>query len=196
MISNTKEQCSECGIEVSSFDGVNLTAVGSSRFLCSKCYNESISEKFGLNFDHISFHPMILTDRDGIDHTFHFQTHLFGDKVNIQALEIKEDEPKGYEFSQHGDAKDDLFGLFARLVERLRRELDRKHIEQSDLLRYQITNQNIVRGHISWDDETDGETPCLIIDGKELSWQEFGRMLMTYEGFHFKIDIFEGSEER
>jgi len=191
-----KKHCSECGTEVSSYDGVYLSTGDTSRFLCSKCYNETISEAIGLNFDHLSFHPIMLTDRDGVDHTFHFQTRLFGDKVNIQALEIKDDEPKGYEFSEHGDVEDDLFGLFTKLVDRLRRELERKHIEPSDLSRYRITNQDIVRGHITWDDETDGEVPCLIIDGKELSWHEFGRMLMTYEGFHFKLEIFEGNEER
>jgi hypothetical protein len=35
-----------------------------------------------------------------------------------------------------------------------------------------------------------------VIDGKELSWHEFGRMLMTYEGLHYKLEIFEGSEEK
>lgn len=191
-----KTRCSDCGTEVSTYDGVYLSTGDASRFLCSKCYNESISEAIGLNFDHLSFHPIILTDRDGADHTFHFQTRLFGDKVNIQALEIKAGGPKGYEFSEHGDAEDDLFRLFAKLVECMRRELGRKHIEPGDLTRYSITNQDIVRGHITWDDDTDGEVPCLVIDGKELSWHEFGRMLMTYEGFHFKLEIFEGTEER
>lgn len=191
-----KKRCSDCGTEVSTYDGVYLSTGDTSRFLCSKCYNESISEATGLNFDHLSFNPIVLTDSDGVNHTFHFQTHLFGDKVKIQALEIKEGDPKGYEFSAYGDAEDDLFDLFAKLVDRLRRELERKHIEPSDLARYRITNEDIVRGHIVWDDETDGQVPCLIIDGKELSWYEFGRMLMTYEGFHFKLEIFEANEEK
>jgi hypothetical protein len=191
-----KKRCCDCETEVSNYDGVYLSTGDTSRFLCSKCYNKSISEAIGLNFDHLSFHPILLTDKDGTDHTFHFQTHLFGDKVNIQALEIKECEPKGYEFSVHGEAEDDLFDLFAKLVDRLHRELERKHIEPSDLTRYKITNEDIVRGHITWDDETDGLVPCIIIDGTELSWHEFGRMLMTYEGFHFKLEIFEGNEER
>jgi len=42
----------------------------------------------------------------------------------------------------------------------------------------------------------DGRVPCLVIDGKELSWKEFGRMLMTYEGLHFKLEIFERFDER
>jgi len=53
-----------------------------------------------------------------------------------------------------------------------------------------------VRGQITWDDNEDGRVPCLVIDGRELSWEEFGRMLMTYEGFNFKLEIFEGFEER
>ena len=144
----------------------------------------------------MSFHPITLKDRDGEDHTFHFQTRLFGDNVNIQALEIKEGAPKGYEFSEYGYAEDDLLGLFTRLVNRLRRELERTHIEPCDLLGYRITDQSIVRGHITWDDKTDGEVPCLIIDGKELSWHQLGRMLMTYEGFDFKLEIFDGTEDR
>lgn len=190
------ETCSECGTEVSSYDGVYLSYGDKSRFLCSKCYNEYISKSIGLNFDHLSFHPIVMTDKDGQDHTFHFRTKLFGDKVNIQAFEIQEDEPEGYEFSIDGDAEDDLFDLFAKLVARLRRELERKHIETNELNRYTITNEDIVRGRITWDDETHGEVPCLIIDGKKLSWYDFGKMLMTYEGSHFKFEIFEGSEEK
>ena len=40
-----------------------------------------------------------------------------------------------------------------------------------------------------------GHPPLIVIDGKELRWDEFGRMLMTYEGFHFKLEIFDRSEE-
>jgi hypothetical protein len=116
--------------------------------------------------------------------------------VHIQALEIRNSEPKGYEFSVYGAAEDDLFALFASLVERMRRGLEQRHIEPGDLTRYRITDEGIVCGHITWDDDTDGEFPCLVIDGKELSWREFGRMLMTYEGFHFKLEVFEGAEQR
>jgi len=43
--------------------------------------------------------------------------------MTIQALEIQDDEPEGYEFSVCDDAEDDLFALFAKLVERMRRDL-------------------------------------------------------------------------
>jgi hypothetical protein len=36
----------------------------------------------------------------------------------------------------------------------------------------------------------------LVIDGKEIEWIEFGKMLSTYEGFNFKLDIFDKTEEK
>ena len=63
---------------------------------------------------------------------------------------------------------------------------------------WQISNDDIVRARISSDLESDdfyGHPPLIVIDGKEIRWDEFGRMLMTYEGFHFKLEIFDRNEE-
>jgi hypothetical protein len=216
---------------VSTYDGVYPVNIGKSRllylntdkspFLCLRCYNKSIAEVIGLDFDHVSFDPITLVDKEGKNHTFRFQTRLFGFDVHIQAREFRNDVPKGYVFSIHGNAEDDQFELFSKLVEHMRRAMERQHIvsiDSSDLFavlyernhpaielkdikisgmsRYDITDKGIVRGHIAWDNGTDAEVPCLVIDGKELSWNEFGRMLMMYEGLHFKLEIFDGSEER
>jgi len=37
--------------------------------------------------------------------------------------------------------------------------------------------------------------PLLVIDGREVSWEEFGRMLMTFEGWQFRMEIGDPSEE-
>ncbi len=36
----------------------------------------------------------------------------------------------------------------------------------------------------------------LVIDGRDVSWEEFGRMLMTFEGFQFKLEIVDKSSWR
>jgi hypothetical protein len=191
-----QNRCEACGAATADYEGVNFSRREERRFLCNRCFNEAIAKDSGVDFHHLSFDPITLKDRNNKNHTFHFQTRLLGDHVTIEALEIQKDKPKGHEFSISGGAEDDLFALFAKLVARIRRELQRKHIERGDLTRYQITGGDTLRGRITWDDDTNGEVPCLVIDGKELSWHEVGRMLMTYEGFHFKLEIFEGSEER
>ena len=53
----------------------------------------------------------------------------------------------------------------------------------------------IVRGRIEWDDAKDGRVPLLNIDGREITWEEFGRMLMSFEGGQFKLEIRDKSEE-
>jgi ECF sigma factor len=50
-------------------------------------------------------------------------------------------------------------------------------------------------GRIEWDDDHDGRLPMLIIDGREVTWEDFGRMLMSFEGFHFELNIRDKSEE-
>ena len=60
----------------------------------------------------------------------------------------------------------------------------------------QICDGGIVRGKIGRDDESDGRVPRLMIDGKQVSREEFGRMLRTHEGWNFKMEIFDRSEMR
>jgi len=42
---------------------------------------------------------------------------------------------------------------------------------------------------IEWDDAHDGRVPILIIDGREITWNEFRRMLMSFEGCQFKLTV-------
>ena len=151
------------------------------------------------DFEHVELDPVILKDPEGVDHKFHFTVRHLGDRVAIEAFEIKEGQKGGYEFSHIGDLDEEIFNLFAKLVERILMGLHRKHIEWSDITKsWQITEDDIVLGTITCDLESDddyGHPPLIVIDGKEISWKDFGRMLMTYEGFNFKLEIFDRSDE-
>ena len=52
-----------------------------------------------------------------------------------------------------------------------------------------------MRGRIDWDDGEDGQVPLVVIDGREIAWDDFGRMLMTFEGWQFKLEIFDRGNE-
>ena len=45
------------------------------------------------------------------------------------------------------------------------------------------------------DRDYDGRAPLLIIDGREVTWDEFGRMLMSFEGWQFNLNLVDKSEE-
>jgi hypothetical protein len=162
--------------------------------LCSHCCNAEIARAGGLeHFDNVRFDPVVMTDGAGQAHTFHFRVRLLGEKVALDAFEIMDDLPAGYPFQMLGDVEDDLLALLGRLIERIRRRLSVRDLEQTDL-GLQIAGQS-VRGHIGWDDDTDGLLPLLVIDGQEVSWEQFGRMLMSFEGWQFRLEIRDRSKD-
>jgi hypothetical protein len=192
-----KEKCEICGHLVPGYNTVYLSSQGKSTLVCLKCYNQKISDSTGFDFEHIEFQPIFIPDVDGLEHKFHFITRHLGNRTSIEAFEIKDGHPGGYEFSIIGDIEEELFELFGKLFERMRKALNRKHIYWDEATRnWQITAGDLVRGKIDCDlDSPDYERlPLIIIDGKEISWSEFGRMLMTYEGFNFKLEIFDRSD--
>ena len=117
----SKEECTVCQSQVSSWDDVWLGDGKGHRFLCSRCYNESIAALVGLDYEHVNFEPASVQDLDGVTHTFVFRIHLIGDRI---AIEAHEDGPQdGYEFLVVEDAEQDLFITFGKLFERSRRDV-------------------------------------------------------------------------
>lgn len=188
-------RCSACGEPVPSYDlFICGSSEGPDRNLCSQCYNREMAELDGLEgFESTRLAPMSLSDCDGNCHEFVFRTHLFGPGVSLAAFELRDGEPAGHEFWIHGDPEEDLLELLARLIDKIRRALSLKHLEKgrSGL---EIADRT-VRGRIARDRAEEGRVPALVIDGKDITWEDFGRMLMTFEGFQFKLEICDKSEE-
>ena len=137
---------------------------------------------------------MEIADCDGVVHCFHFSTRLFGRGVSLDAFELENGHPAGYKFQIIDDPETDPLEMLAKLIAKIRRALAVKHLAPGGL-GTQISDQNTVRGRIAWDDEHEGQVPMLVIDGKPITWDALGRMLMTYEGFQFKLEIRDKSEE-
>jgi len=134
------------------------------------------------------------TDSGGKPHEFHFRMFMFETGVALDAFELREGNPAGYQFQVNAEPEEDQLALLGRLIEKLRRALAVKHIADSEH-GLQITKPLVVRGLIDWDSEQGGSTPLLVIDGREISWDEFGRMISGFEGFQFKLEIRDKSEE-
>ena len=164
------------------------------RKLCTLCYNAVVAKLSGLDdFETVRLELVRITDCSGESHQFHFQTRLLGDIVSLDAFELREGNRAGYRFQMVGDPEGDLFALLGRLIQKIRRTLSLKYITD-DRNGLQIANQT-ARGRIEWDDSEDGRVPLVVVDGREISWKDFGRMLMTFEGWQFKLEILDPSEE-
>jgi hypothetical protein len=195
-IRNQQTRCDTCTRITPSYDTISYGSIeGGSRHLCSQCFNKEVAEMDGLTgFENAKFEPVRLVDSTGEVHEFHFRTYLFGTGVSLDAFELRDGHPSGYRFQIIGDPEGDLLVLLGRLIEKMRRALSTKHLTH-DEHGLQISDEQIVRGRFGWDDTRDGRVPLLIIDGREIDWDEFGRMLMTYEGWQFKLIIADKSEE-
>ncbi|TMA62120.1 MAG: hypothetical protein E6J69_19460 [Deltaproteobacteria bacterium] len=192
------ERCEDCGHQVPTYDTIHLTLSAKQSRICTRCFNALIAKRVGVDFEHPNFAPIVLEDAAGTTHEFHFRTRHGGDHVAVEAFEIADHQAGGYEFQVLGDPSDDPIRIFQQLFERMRRALGRKHIEENEH-GPQIAKSAegwVVRGQIEWDDEEQGRVPRLVIDGKGYSWEQIGRMLMSFEGFRLKMETYDRSEER
>jgi hypothetical protein len=187
--------CEACGTAVPAYDVVNYGSIEQGyRELCNRCFNAEVASALGLErFENVRLHPVVMTDCAGDRHEFHFRMRLLGSMAALDAFELKAGAPGGYQFQMVGKPDDEPLSLLGRLIERMRRSLSIKHLVRSEH-GTQIADQ-MVCGRIEWDESEDGRVPLLVIDGREVSWDELGRMLMSFEGWQFRIAICDRSEE-
>ena len=189
-------RCATCGQVTPDHDIVNYGSIEDGyRELCNQCLNAEVAKSDGLDkFEHVRFEPVELADCTGEAHVFHFRTRLFGPGVSLDAFELRDGHPAGYEFQIIGDPQEDQLALLGRLIEKIRRALSVKHLKDGEL-GLQIADRLAVQGRIEWDAAEDGRVPLLVVDGREITWKEFGRMMLTCEGWQFRLEIRDKSEE-
>ena len=156
-----------------------------------------MADCLNIDFETITFDDIDLEDGNGVKHRFSFYTHIAGDNVGMEAIEQKDDESQGYQFYVISDVEEDLLILYKKLYERMKRGLSQKHLEESDNNPYRFTDRDTVRGYVAYDpNKGEDDIPMVVIDGKEITWLEFGKMVSSYEGFNFKLEIFDKTEEK
>jgi hypothetical protein len=193
--------CDACGQVTAHHNIVYCKTEGRDyRPLCNRCVNAEVAHWSGLEtFDDIKFQPVVLSDVRGEQHTFHFRTHLFGTGVALDAFELRDGDPFGYRFQVIGDPDADLLALLGRLIEKIRRGISVKYIEETEHGPQIVDSpgaKTSIQGMIDCDlDCLNDRVPRLVIDGRDITWAELGHMLMTFEGWQFKLEIFDKADE-
>jgi hypothetical protein len=190
--SANQTRCATCGQVTRDYDIVNCGSIEDGyRQLCNQCFNAEVANSDGLDkFEHVRFDPVEIADCTGEAHVFHFRTRLFGPGVALDAFELRDGHPGGYQFQIIGDPHEELLVLLGRLIAKVRRAVSIKHVKDGEL-GLQIADHLVVQGRI----ESDARVPLLVVDGRNITWEEFGRMMLTCEGWQFRLDIRDKSEE-
>jgi hypothetical protein len=96
-------RCDTCGRAIAGFESVHYGSIeGGYRDLCNRCFNEEVAAAGEIEFSHVQFEPIELADAPGTTHRFHFEVHLLGDKVSLEAFELVDGAPGGYQFQVLG----------------------------------------------------------------------------------------------
>lgn len=188
--------CDACRQPTLAHDVVNYGSMeGGYRQLCSRCFNEATASRLGLQgFEHMVFEPVRMVDGRGAGHEFQFRTRLFGPGVAIDAFELRDGGPAGYRFQVIGEPDNDPLELLGRLIGKMRRALAFTHLDDTDH-GPQVNDRLILRGIVDSDPDEDHRVPRVVVDGREISWDELGRMVAAFEGWQFKLEFRDLSEE-
>jgi hypothetical protein len=188
--------CEACQSPTAPYDIVHYGSNGTGyRQLCTRCLNADIADRLGLDdFQNARLEPVRMIDVVGKAHEFHFRVRLFGGGVAVDAFELADGQPGGYQFQVIGDPEEELLALLGRLIEKMRRALAVRHLEESSL-GPQVNDGNVVRGLVTFSLDDESQLPSVVIDGRELTWAEFGRIVSAYEGWQFKLEFRDKSEE-
>jgi hypothetical protein len=189
-------RCATCGQVTPDYDLVHYGSIEDGyRQLCNECLNTEVAKSDGLDkFEHVRFNPVEVADCTGEAHVFHFRTRLFGRGVALDAFELHGGYPAGYQLQIIGEPQEELLVLLGRLIAKIRRALSIKHVKDGEL-GLQIADHLAVQGTIESDSAEDGRVPLLVVDGREITWDEFGRMILTCEGWQFRLEIRDKSDE-
>jgi hypothetical protein len=116
-------RCDACSQTTPSYDIVLYGSMEQGcRQFCSRCFHTEGAQLAGLQgFEDAKFEAVGLADCTGELHEFHFRSHLFGTGIALDAFELGDGSPAGYQFQIIGDPKDDLMVLLGRLIEKMRR---------------------------------------------------------------------------
>ena len=175
-----RRRCGLCGKILRPYDSVSVAEVGER---CYRCFNEELAERLGVDFDNTPIAPVVVTDVDGVPHRFEIQSMLVGTGHAMYAREVRHRDARGgYRFEILGDLEADAQDLIKLLRKRIRQGLSVRHVHETEH-GWQLTQAHRLSGIIEWDPETDGALPLLIVDGRPFTWDQIGRMMMTFEGF-------------
>lgn len=114
--------------------------------------------------------------------------------IAIDAYELRGGCQAGYRFEVIGEPDDDPPQLLGRLIGKLRPALALTHLEETEH-GPQMNDRLTLRGTVHSDPDADHRVPMVVINGREISWNELGRIVATFEGWQFKLEFRDRSEE-
>ncbi|MDC3418573.1 DUF7713 domain-containing protein [Aquibacillus salsiterrae] len=160
--------------------------------LCLHCYNEQMVDMLGVELEsHLE--SFSVNDDTGVRRNFVVSQKL--DPIGI-FIEAKETIEYGYRFVVHGEVDCNQSELFQQLIDKVNHGVAKSYLTTSSspsgFESESIIDDDVV-GRLEYDGPDRG--PLVIIDGKPYTWEQLGDMVMSFEGFQFKLKMFDPTDD-
>lgn len=188
-----KLECNNCGILLNNQKSVRLTLENEEEVhLCFDCHNNQMSSKLGIKDEALRLKTFTLKDADNNLRTFDIEKIVTQMGISFEAAEGSIAD-YGYKFAVLGEVDDDQKMLVRHLTQKIQDGLIKKYMKTEYLHGKEMLyiNENVVVGRIEADLDSINDRPLIIVDGKSYTWEEFGKLLLQFEGFQFKLETFD-----
>lgn len=183
------ETCDACAYPLEHHEAFRVLGEGT---FCGRCWAERLALETQEDVAHIEVAPILVEDAAGEEHQFHFRYSPRASCLSIFELDDQRREA-GYKFRVIAEEGEGSAALVGRLLAKARTALASPQLEPSKASRYPFSIKGeAVQGWIRSDPEAwaQGESiPRVSIDGRDLPWLEFGRMVMEHEGWPFRLEF-------
>lgn len=160
--------------------------------LCDRCADRRMAAVTGFPLLPDPPPPVDLADGVGVPRRFRFRVWRAVTGIEVELVEERADTPDvGYRFAVLGSHDADVPALFDAVVARATASLATgPHLEPTTHRTGWQVAGNVAEGRFEWGPGRADDDPYdVVIDGRRLTWDEFGRTLASFEGWRFRLLI-------
>ncbi len=171
--------------------------------LCDRCADRRLAAATGFPQLPEPPAPVVITGPDGRAHRLRYRISRAPTGISLRLLEHEDPAALGgYVFAILGEHDTEVADLAATLHAEAVAEIGRCYLEPDEYAAWvpgspgwQVANEEVA-GRFEYDPDTGTNGPHgVVIDGRYLSWQEFGAALSSYEGWRFRLLIEDPSSD-
>lgn len=154
--------------------------------ICGPCFNEETADLMGVPVPDPAEYPPLELTVDRKLRTFVFHVYLNPGGLGIRAHEVvpsDADEEDGFEFMVLFPAHTPSRTAYEALVDKIERGVRSKYLSADG----RRLKKDVAVGRFA--------SRSLVIDGRAVSWDDFQSALSCYEGWQFRIEILDCSED-
>ena len=178
-----QDGCTDCGSSA-----VRIILGGEP--LCDRCHDVRVSAETGWPRLPDPPAPETISGPDGRRHKIAYRLWRSPTGLVIEAEERRPQEAEGYAARVMGAHDADVEALVTRLRAKIRERIERQDLEPSSHGPHMIVRDMELRGRLVWNGRHGPYD--VVIDGRQLTWEELGQALEPFEGWEFSLRFDDG----